>query len=75
MTDAPAAPSPVPAAGLCESCRHARRIASARSSFLRCARAGVDPRYAKYPRLPVLACPGHEAAAAGGAPLHGAGRG
>jgi hypothetical protein len=48
-------------AGLCADCRHARRIASARgSTFHLCARAASDPRYARYPRLPVLHCPGHE---------------
>jgi hypothetical protein len=25
-----------------------------------CERAHTDPRYAKYPRLPVTRCPGHE---------------
>lgn len=75
MTAAPAGPTPPPPAGLCEGCRHARRVASARSSFLRCSRADVDPGYAKYPRLPVLVCPGHEAATAGGAPLPDAGHG
>lgn len=67
-------PAAAPPAGLCESCRHARRIASARSTFLRCARADGDPRFAKYPRLPVVACPGHEAGAPAGARLPGAGR-
>ena len=56
--------SPLPAAGLCERCRHARRLASARSTFLRCARADTDPAFPRYPRLPVLACAGFEAAGA-----------
>jgi hypothetical protein len=56
--------SPSTGAGLCASCRHARRIESRRgSTFLLCARAASDPRYARYPRLPVLDCPGHEAGA------------
>ncbi|MDX2170506.1 MAG: hypothetical protein SF182_25765 [Deltaproteobacteria bacterium] len=51
------------AAGLCGDCRHARRIRSARgSTFHLCARAAADPRYARYPPLPVLRCPGHEPA-------------
>jgi 3-isopropylmalate/(R)-2-methylmalate dehydratase large subunit len=46
--------------GLCATCRHARRITSARgSTFLRCGLAAVDPRFPKYPRLPVLACDGY----------------
>lgn len=46
-------------AGLCSLCRHARRIVSARgSTFYRCTVAEVDPRFPKYPRLPVRACVG-----------------
>jgi len=52
------------AAGLCTTCRHARRIGSRRGSlFLLCGRAAADPRYVRYPPLPVLHCPGHEPAA------------
>jgi len=37
------------------------RSASSRESvFWRCARSEVDPRFPKYPRLPVLACAGYE---------------
>lgn len=47
--------------GLCRRCRHARRIHSDRgSSFLLCARSRTDRGYPKYPRLPVLECPGFE---------------
>ncbi|MFZ1131553.1 MAG: hypothetical protein WCA47_19120 [Terriglobales bacterium] len=47
-------------AGLCESCRHARRIESDRGSiFFRCELSFEDERFAKYPRLPVLACSGY----------------
>jgi hypothetical protein len=54
--------------GLCASCRHARTIVSAKGSeFWLCERAAKDPRYRKYPPLPVLRCPGHEPAAAAGA--------
>jgi len=36
-------------------------VTSARgSTFLLCGRSDHDPRFAKYPRLPVLACAGHE---------------
>ena len=47
--------------GLCADCRHARRIANRRgSSFLLCARAAADPRFVRYPPIPVLRCPGHQ---------------
>jgi hypothetical protein len=49
------------AVGLCGECRHARRVASAKGSvFWLCARSAADPRFAKYPRLPVLYCAGFE---------------
>lgn len=49
------------AAGLCERCRHARRILTRKGSvFVLCGRAEHDPNYARYPRLPVLECPGFE---------------
>ena len=45
--------------GLCGHCRMARRITTAKgSTFFYCTRADADPAYVKYPRLPVLACPG-----------------
>lgn len=48
-------------AGLCASCAHAVIMRSDRGSiFYRCERAKTDPRYPKYPRLPVLHCPGWE---------------
>jgi hypothetical protein len=47
--------------GLCASCRHARIVHSARGShFYLCRLAETDPRFAKYPRLPVLRCAGYE---------------
>jgi hypothetical protein len=55
-TDRPAQPQP----GLCQACVYAREIISAKGSrFLYCSRAEEDDRYAKYPRLPVLECPGY----------------
>lgn len=45
-------------AGLCETCRHARVLASRTSLFLRCGLAETDPRFPRYPPLPVLACRG-----------------
>ena len=47
--------------GLCVECRHARRQETARGSvFWRCGRAEDDPRFVRYPRLPVTVCPGYE---------------
>ena len=63
MTEGP--PAPAPRAGLCSSGRHAEILRSLRSAFLRCGRAAADPRYPRYPGLPVLSCSGFEAAAAG----------
>jgi hypothetical protein len=48
--------------GLCARCRHARVQTTARgSTFWRCLRAESDPRFARYPVLPVRVCPGFEA--------------
>ncbi|MCK6626348.1 MAG: hypothetical protein L6R45_14375 [Anaerolineae bacterium] len=50
-----------PRVGLCAACRHVKVIQSAKGSiFLLCERAKTDPRYNKYPVLPVLRCPGYE---------------
>jgi hypothetical protein len=47
--------------GLCAKCVHIKVVSSARGSeFYLCERAKSDPRYTKYPRLPVLRCPGFE---------------
>lgn len=47
--------------GLCAECVHGRRIVSAKGSeFWFCAKSETDPRFPKYPRLPVLACVGYE---------------
>ena len=45
-------------AGLCETCRHARVVASRSSLFLRCGKAEADPSFPRYPRLPVAVCGG-----------------
>jgi hypothetical protein len=55
--------SPRPDPGLCATCGEGRRVESARGSeFWLCARAARDPAFAKYPRLPVLRCPGYQPA-------------
>jgi len=47
--------------GLCLNCLHGRRVVSAKGSeFWRCAKSETDPRFPKYPRLPVLECDGYE---------------
>jgi hypothetical protein len=49
------------AVGLCVDCVHARRIESARSSvFYLCELSMSDPRFPKYPRLPVVSCSGYK---------------
>jgi len=54
-------PAPLPPAGLCGGCRHARVVTSGRASYLRCSRSDTDTRYERYPRLPMLVCAGFEA--------------
>jgi hypothetical protein len=61
-------PRPSPArAGLCDSCAHQQLVRNTRgSTFSLCRRSREDPAYPRYPRLPVLACPGYEASAPAG---------
>ncbi len=47
--------------GLCVSCANARVVKGAQSVFWMCALAAFDPRYRRYPALPVLSCAGHTA--------------
>jgi hypothetical protein len=47
--------------GLCATCCHMREIQSDRGSmFYFCQLSAMDERFPKYPRLPVLQCPGFE---------------
>jgi len=47
-------------AGLCDSCEFQRTVRNTRgSTFSLCLRSRTDDRYPRYPRLPVLSCPGH----------------
>ncbi len=47
--------------GLCDSCAHQQLVPNTRGSiFSLCRRSRTDPRYPRYPPVPVLACPGHE---------------
>jgi hypothetical protein len=46
--------------GLCKNCCQARVINNNRGSvFYLCKLAEEDPKFPKYPRLPVLACDGY----------------
>lgn len=47
------------APGLCATCEHLRLVASSRSVFVRCGLAEVDPRFPRYPPIPVVACGGY----------------
>ncbi len=51
-----------PQAGLCETCRHAQQLKHPRGGggYWRCLLAETDPRFERYPRLPVIECAGHE---------------
>ena len=47
--------------GLCGACTHSRRIETRTGSVFRlCERSATDPRYRRYPVLPVLTCAGFE---------------
>jgi len=46
--------------GLCASCRHLELVGSRRSVFVRCGLAAADPRFPRYPPLPVRSCAGYE---------------
>ena len=49
-----------PSAGLCDRCVHQQLVHTTRgSTFSLCRRSKTEPEYAKYPRLPVLRCPGY----------------
>jgi hypothetical protein len=51
----------MPPAGLCGSCVHGERVPSSKgSAFLRCNRSFHDPRFPRYPTLPVVRCEGYE---------------
>jgi hypothetical protein len=55
-------------AGLCASCVHARRVPSSRGAvFLLCELSSVDPRFPRYPPLPVTRCGGYTPADEGDA--------
>lgn len=45
-------------AGLCERCVHQQVVATRRSRFSLCLLSRSDPRFVRYPPLPVLSCSG-----------------
>jgi len=48
-------------AGLCSTCQNVRQIESSKGSvFLLCELSKTDPRFKKYPSLPVISCSGYE---------------
>jgi hypothetical protein len=48
-------------AGLCDTCRHLKVIRNDRGSvFYLCRLSFTDPRFPRYPAIPVVACPGYE---------------
>lgn len=50
--------------GLCADCQFAQQIRSSKgSTFLLCGLSKTDPRFSKYPRLPVLTCSGYQESA------------
>jgi hypothetical protein len=47
-------------AGLCDTCRHQKVVRNTRgSAFSLCELSKTDPRFPKYPRLPVRQCSGY----------------
>lgn len=49
-----------PLVGLCESCANVKVVETRKGSrFYLCQLSEVDPRFPKYPRLPVLRCIGY----------------
>jgi hypothetical protein len=52
---------PRPPNGLCDRCRHQRLVPNTRGSvFSLCERSRDDPRYPRYPPIPVRRCPGFD---------------
>lgn len=48
-----------PPTGLCNLCVHQRVVRNTRgSSFSKCELSKTDPRFPKYPRVPVVQCAG-----------------
>jgi hypothetical protein len=53
--------APASANGICDSCTHQQLVPNSRGSvFSLCKLSRDDPAYPRYPRVPVLSCPGHQ---------------
>jgi hypothetical protein len=49
-----------PPAGLCETCRNVKIVETRKGSrFYLCTLSEIDPRFPKYPRIPVVRCLGY----------------
>ena len=47
--------------GLCALCQHAEVIRSSKgSTFYLCKLSATDPRFPRYPALPVISCSGYQ---------------
>ena len=59
--------SSVPQAGLCATCENTRLVSTrSGSQFQLCELSRVDPRFSRYPPLPVLSCEGYQRRAVSG---------
>ena len=65
VSEAPSLPGsePPPPAGLCDRCAHQQLVRTTRGPvYSLCRRSHDEPeRFPRYPRLPVLSCPGFAA--------------
>ena len=52
--------APFDPVGLCARCRNARTVTTRNSLYWLCELSRTDPRFPKYPRLPVLECEGFD---------------
>jgi hypothetical protein len=60
---APGLRPPSPGVGLCETCANVRVVETRKGSrFYLCMLSETDPRFPKYPRLPVHRCHGYHPA-------------
>jgi hypothetical protein len=49
-----------PPAGLCERCRNVKVVETRKGScFYLCMLSEIDPRFPRYPRIPVVRCLGY----------------
>lgn len=60
MMDDPAAPGQASGwQGLCPECAHVRLVPGRASVFYLCERSLTDPRFPRYPAIPVVDCSGY----------------